>query len=146
FIELAGEINISMPQYVLQQLMGALNDRRQCLNGSKILVLGVAYKKDIDDDRESPSYEIMHLLMERGAEVRYNDPHIPKLRPGRKQSFALESVPLSAELLASVAAVLILTDHSDYDYEWIVKHAALVVDTRNATKQVPNGRKKIVKA
>jgi UDP-N-acetyl-D-glucosamine dehydrogenase len=146
FIELAGEINVSMPQYVLQQLMEALNGRRQCLNGAKILVLGVAYKKDIDDDRESPSYEVMQLLMERGAEVLYNDPHIPRLRPGRKQSFELQSVPLIPDLLAETAAVLILTDHSDYDYEWIVKHAALVIDTRNATKHVREGRDKIVKA
>jgi UDP-N-acetyl-D-glucosamine dehydrogenase len=146
FIELAGEINVSMPQYVLQQLTEALNGRRQCLNGAKILVLGVAYKKDIDDDRESPSYEVMHLLMERGAEVLYNDPHIPRLRPGRKQRFELQSVPLSPDLLAEMAAVLILTDHSDYDYDWIVNHAALVIDTRNATKHVRDGRDKIVKA
>jgi len=146
FIELAGEINISMPYYVLQQLMGALNDRRQCLNGAKILVLGVAYKKDIDDDRESPSYAVMQLLLERGAAVSYNDPHIPKLRPGRKQRFELESVPLTPEYLQETAAVLILTDHSAYDYDWIVKHSRLVVDTRNATKNVREGREKIVKA
>jgi UDP-N-acetyl-D-glucosamine dehydrogenase len=146
FIELAGEINIAMPAYVLQQLMSALNDRRQCLNGAPILVLGVAYKKDIDDDRESPSYEIMHLLLERGAEVFYNDPHIPQLRPGRKQRFELKSVPLSPDLLREMAAVLVLTDHSSYDYDWIVKHSRLVIDTRNATKNVREGREKIVKA
>ena len=146
FIELAGEVNISMPYYVLQQLMGALNDRRQCLNGTKILVLGVAYKKDIDDDRESPSYAIMQLLLERGALVSYNDPHIPRLHPGRKHRFELESVPLTEQSLKEAAAVLILTDHSAYDYDWIVKHSALVVDTRNATKSVREGREKIVKA
>jgi UDP-N-acetyl-D-glucosamine dehydrogenase len=146
FIELAGEINISMPYYVLNQLMAALNDRRKCLNGAKILVLGVAYKKDIDDDRESPSYAVMELLVERGAEIAYNDPHIPKLKPGRKHRFPLESVTLSEEVLKSMDAVLILTDHTAYDYAWIVKHAQLVVDTRNATKQVREGREKIVKA
>jgi UDP-N-acetyl-D-glucosamine dehydrogenase len=146
FIELAGEVNMSMPYYVLQQLMGALNDRRQCLNGAKILVLGVAYKKDIDDDRESPSYAIMQLLLERGAVVSYNDPHIPKLHPGRKHRFELESTPLTPERLEETAAVLILTDHSAYDYDWIVMHSPLVVDTRNATKNVRHGREKIVKA
>jgi UDP-N-acetyl-D-glucosamine dehydrogenase len=147
FIELAGEINISMPYYVLNRLMEALNERKQCLNGAKVLVLGVAYKKDIDDDRESPSYAIMELLLERGAEVYYNDPHIPKLKPGRKHHFQLESLLLTEKSLGEMAAVLILTDHSAYDdYDWIVKHSRLVIDTRNATKNVGEGRDKIVKA
>jgi UDP-N-acetyl-D-glucosamine dehydrogenase len=146
FIELAGEINISMPSYVLNRLMEALNQRKQCLNGAKVLVLGVAYKKDIDDDRESPSYAIMELLLERGAEVYYNDPHIPRLKPGRKHHFQLESLPLTEESLEEMAAVLILTDHSAYDYDWIVKHSRLVIDTRNATKNVGAGRDRIVKA
>jgi len=146
FIQLAGEINISMPYYVLDRLTEALNRQRKCLNGSKVLVLGVAYKKDIDDDRESPSYVIMELLMERGAEILYNDPHIPRLKPGRKHDFRLESIPLTEETLRETDVVLVVTDHSQYDYEWIVEHAPLVVDTRNVTKNVGKGREKIFKA
>jgi UDP-N-acetyl-D-glucosamine dehydrogenase len=146
FIHLAGEINVSMPYYVLERTNEALNQRKKCVNGSKILILGVAYKKDIDDDRESPSYAIMNLLMERGAQIFYNDPHIPKLKPGRKHHFQLESLPLTEENLGEMDAVMILTDHTDYDYEWIVKHAPVVIDTRNATKGVMDGREKIVKA
>jgi UDP-N-acetyl-D-glucosamine dehydrogenase len=146
FIQLAGEINISMPYYVLEQTMEALNKRKKCLNGAKILVLGVAYKKDIDDDRESPSYCIMDLLLQKGVEVSYNDPHIPKLKPGRKHQFAMESVPLTEDYLREVDAVMILTDHSAYDFDWIVRHADLVIDTRNAAKNVCEGREKIVKA
>lgn len=146
FIQLAGEVNISMPYYVLEQTAAALNTRKKCLNGAEILVLGVAYKKDIDDDRESPSYAIMELLLERGANVTYNDPHIPKLKPGRKHQFQLESVDLTEKLLGGTDAVLILTDHSSYDYEWIAAHAPLVIDTRNATRNVKENRGKIVKA
>jgi UDP-N-acetyl-D-glucosamine dehydrogenase len=146
FIELAGEINVSMPYYVLERATEALNARRKCLNGSKILVLGAAYKKDIDDDRESPSYAIMELLLHRGAEVCYNDPHIPRLKPGRKHKFQMESTPLTEAHLKEMDAVMILTDHSAYDYEWIVEHANLVIDTRNATKNVRLGKEKIVKA
>jgi UDP-N-acetyl-D-glucosamine dehydrogenase len=146
FIQLAGEINVSMPYYVLERTTEALNERRKCLNGSKILVLGAAYKKDIDDDRESPSYAIMELLLARGAEVCYNDPHIPKLKPGRKHKFEMESTPLSEAHVKEMDGVMILTDHSAYDYDWIVEHSALVIDTRNATKNVKLGRDKIVKA
>jgi UDP-N-acetyl-D-glucosamine dehydrogenase len=146
FIELAGEINVAMPYYVLERTSEALNKRKKCLNGSKILVLGAAYKKDIDDDRESPSYAVMELLLERGAEVIYNDPHIPRLKPGRKHQFELESTPLTEELLRGVDVVMILTDHSVYDYAWIVEHAPMVVDTRNATKAVSNVGEKIIKA
>lgn len=146
FIHLAGEVNVSMPYHVLEQTTEALNKARKCLNGSKILVLGVAYKKDIDDDRESPSYTIMEQLLERGAEVFYNDPHIPRLKPGRKHQFRLESLELTEETLQQMDAVMILTDHSSYDYAWIAKHAPLLIDTRNATKDVKEGREKIVKA
>jgi UDP-N-acetyl-D-glucosamine dehydrogenase len=146
FIQLAGEVNVSMPYYVLDRVIEALNERQKCLKGSEILVLGVAYKKDIDDDRESPSYAIMQLLLDRGARVHYNDPHIPRLKPGRKHAFAQESVPLTQEILEKMDAVMILTDHSAYDYSWIVRHARLVIDTRNATKGVQDGREKIVKA
>lgn len=146
FIQLAGEVNIYMPYYVLERTNEALNAERKCLNGAKILVLGVAYKKDIDDDRESPSYVVMQLLMERGAIVRYNDPHIPRLKPGRKHQFSMESVPLNEDVLDEMDAVLILTDHSAYDYDWIAHHTSLVVDTRNATKNITECRAKIAKA
>lgn len=146
FIQLAGEVNVSMPYYVIERTTEALNARRKCLNGAKILVLGVAYKKDIDDDRESPSYAVMQLLLEKGAEVFYNDPHIPRLKPVRKHQFSMESVALDEELLQSMDAVMILTNHSAYDYAWIVRHAPLVIDTRNATQGVKDQREKIVAA
>ena len=135
-----------MPYHVLARTMDALNERRKCLKGSKVLVLGVAYKKDIDDDRESPSYEVMELLMKYGAEVFYNDPHIPRLKPARKHKYVMESTPLSEEALAAMDAVMILTDHTAYDYDWIVRLSSLVIDTRNATKNVVEGREKIIKA
>ncbi len=146
FIQLAGEVNVSMPYYVIQRTVEALNERKKCLNGSRILILGVAYKKDIDDDRESPSYEIMDLLRRSGAQIRYNDPHIPRLKPGRKHQYRMESTELTAEVLVEMDAALILTDHSAYDYEFIVRHSGLVIDTRNATKDVREGRDRIVKA
>lgn len=146
FIQLAGEVNVSMPYYVLERTAEALNRERKCLNGAKILVLGAAYKKDIDDDRESPSYAIMELLIEQGAQVSYNDPHIPRLKPGRKHQFQMDSTPLTEEALRNVDAVMILTDHSAYDYAWIVEHAPLIIDTRNATRGVKEGLEKIVKA
>jgi len=146
FIQLAGEVNVFMPYYVIERTTEAMNARRKCLNGAKILVLGVAYKKDIDDDRESPSYAVMQLLLERGAEVSYNDPHIPRLKPVRKHQFTMESVTLDEKLLESMDAVMILTNHSAYDYAWIVRHAPLVIDTRNATHGVKENREKIVAA
>ncbi len=146
FIQLAGEVNIFMPYYVLERTNEALNAEKKCLNGAKILVLGVAYKKDIDDDRESPSYAVMQLLMQRGAKIQYNDPHIPKLKPGRKHKFNMGSIPLTEEVLKKMDAVLILTDHSAYDYDWITQNASLVIDTRNATKNVKECRAKITKA
>ncbi len=146
FIQLAGEVNVSMPYYVVEKAIDALNEKEKSLKGSKILILGVAYKKDIDDDRESPSYAIMQILQEKGAKIYYNDPMIPKLRPGRKHDFSLASTPLSEEVLGSMDLVMILTDHSDYDYQWIVENSQLVLDTRNATKDVTAGREKIVKA
>ncbi|MDR0869948.1 MAG: nucleotide sugar dehydrogenase, partial [Planctomycetaceae bacterium] len=148
FIELAGEINTSMPLYVVRRLTDALNEQKKALNGSKVLVLGAAYKKDVDDPRESPSFELMSLLLAKGAKVSYNDPHIPSLPKMRhwKNLPAMKSVKLSAENLASFDAVLIATDHSKYDYEFIVENAQLVVDSRNAAKGVKKNRKKIVKA
>ncbi len=147
FIELAGEINQQMPRYVISRLMEALNDVGKPLRGSRIGVLGVAYKKDVDDPRESPSFKLMELLIAKGAIVSYNDPHIPTLPSMRHYDVPrLASEPLTADYLAAQDAVLIATDHSAYDYDFIVRHAHLVIDTRNATKDVSAGRDKIVKA
>jgi UDP-N-acetyl-D-glucosamine dehydrogenase len=146
FIELAGEINTSMPEYVVKKLTEALNDRRLALRGSRILVLGLAYKKDIDDLRESPSIELIELLKSQGAKVDYNDPHIPRTHKGREHDLRMQSVPLTPKTLRRYDAVLIATDHSAYDCDMIVRHARLVVDTRNATATVSRGREKIVKA
>ena len=147
FIELAGEVNTMMPHYVIEQLADALNDARKPIRGSRILILGMAYKKNVDDSRESPSFELMDLLLERGGDVCYNDPYIPELPQKRDYDMpSLKSVPLTAEYLRAMDCVLIATDHSDYDYDFIVQHAPLVVDTRNATKGVTQGREKIRKA
>ncbi|MFO0812982.1 MAG: nucleotide sugar dehydrogenase [Gemmatales bacterium] len=147
FIELAGEINTGMPHYVVTRLGDALNDRSKPIRGSRILMLGMAYKKDIDDPRESPGFELMELLLQKGAAVKYNDPHIPVLPSMRHYpGLKMESSPLSPELLRSQDAVLIVTDHTAYDWNMIVQHSPLVVDTRNACKGVSNGREKIMKA
>ncbi len=147
FIELAGEVNSRMPEYVVTRLSEFLNDEGKPIKGSKILILGVAYKKDVDDPRESPSFELMDLLRARGAILNYNDPHIPKLPRVRHHKVPdMTSTPLSPELLAAQDCVLIATDHSAYDYDMIVRHARLVVDTRNATRNVRQGREKIRKA
>jgi UDP-N-acetyl-D-glucosamine dehydrogenase len=146
FIELAGEINTEMPHYVISRTMDALNEHKKSLKGSKVLVLGLAYKKDIDDLRESPSIELIELLKEKGAHVDYNDPYFPRTHKQRGHDLKMKSKPLTAAMLKRYDAVLIATDHSDYDYPWIVKNAQLVIDTRNATAQVKQGRKKIVKA
>ena len=146
FIELAGEINTDMPHYVIQRTMEALNQKRKSLNGSKVLVLGLAYKPDIDDVRESPSLELIEILKEKGAKVDYNDPYIPRTHKQRDYDLKMKSKPLSEKMLSSYDVVLISTNHSDYDYRWIVKNSKLVIDTRNATKDVKAGRSKIVKA
>jgi UDP-N-acetyl-D-glucosamine dehydrogenase len=146
FIELAGEINTNMPRYVVTKIMEALNEREKSLKGSKVLVLGLAYKKDIDDLRESPSIALIELLRERGAKVDYNDPYIPRTHKQRKHDLKMISKKLSAKMLSGYDVVLISTDHSDYDYDWIVKHSQFVVDTRNSTAKVKSGRRKIVKA
>ena len=147
FIELAGEINTSMPNYVITRLAEALNDHGKPIKGSKIGVLGVAYKKDVDDPRESPSFKLMELLLERGADLTYNDPHIPHLPKMRHFDVpAMDSSELTQDYLTSLDCVLIATDHSAYDYDSIVEHATLVVDTRNATGKVTKNREKIVKA
>ena len=146
FIELAGEINTSMPDYVIRQLTIALNERRQSVRGAKILVLGLAYKPDIDDLRESPAVTIIEKLQRLGADVSYNDPYIPRTRPQREHDLRMQSVELTPQTLADQDAVLIVTNHSCYDYAWIVANARLVVDTRNACRGVTEGREKIVKA
>ena len=145
FIELAGEINASMPEHVVQALAQALNQSGRCLRGAKVLVLGVAYKKDVDDLRESPSLGIMELLQSLGACVDYHDPYCPRLGKMRRYDFQLSSVELTAEALPQYDAVLIATDHSCCDYDFIVQHARLVVDTRNATRDVLHHREKIVR-
>jgi UDP-N-acetyl-D-glucosamine dehydrogenase len=132
FIELAGEINTYMPYYVVDKVIGALNSQKKTIRSSRILVLGLAYKKDIDDTRESPSLNIIELLMERGAHVDYNDPYIAQTKKMRKYDFKMKSVPLVEKTLKSYDCVVIATDHSIYDYEFILKHSSLVVDTRNA--------------
>ncbi|MFQ5590034.1 MAG: nucleotide sugar dehydrogenase [Phycisphaerae bacterium] len=146
FIELAGEINTAMPDYVVARLTEALNARRRAIKGSRILVLGLAYKKDIDDIRESPSIELIEMLKRRGAVVDYNDPYVPSTPKQREHELDMTSRKLAEKMLASYDCVLIATDHSSYDYRWIVKHARLVVDTRNATAGVKTHRRKIVKA
>jgi len=146
FIHLAGEINVAMPYYVVEKTADALNQHRKSLNGSRILILGIAYKKDIDDDRESPGYAIMDMLMKKGATVCYNDPWVPVLKPTRKYNFKLKSETVTPEFLAKLDAVIIVTDHSDYDIAQIVKHAKIVVDTRNATAGITAGKEKVVMA
>ena len=134
FIELAGEINVNMPRFVIEQLADGLNRSRKSINGSKVLVLGLAYKRDIDDLRESPSLTIIELLREKGATVAYNDPYFPTVGHGRHYALNMTNTPL--ENLGQYDAVLIVTDHSTYDYKKIVDEAQLVVDSRNATKGI----------
>ena len=132
FIELAGEINTSMPYYVVDKVIHGLNQMGKNLKASRVLVLGLAYKKDIDDTRESPSLKLMELLMNHGAAVDYNDPYVPKTKKMRMYDFGKTSVPLTEDSLKSYDCVLIATNHSVYDYDFIVRHSALVVDTRHA--------------
>jgi UDP-N-acetyl-D-glucosamine dehydrogenase len=147
FIELAGEVNTHMPEYVVARTIDALNDQGKAVKGSKICVLGVAYKKDVDDPRESPAFELMELLAARGALLSYNDPFIPLLPAMRhRQVPPLCSAPLTPEFLAEQDCVLIATDHSSYDYDFIARHASLIVDTRNATVGVSERRDRICKA
>ncbi len=145
FIELAGEINTSMPYHVADAVASALNEHRKSLKGARVLLLGVSYKKDIDDLRESPSLKLMQLLIERGAKLDYNDPFFPSLHKMRHYDYShMRSVDINPQSLASYDCVLIATDHSSYDYEQIVGSAKLVIDSRNATRQVKNNREKVV--
>jgi UDP-N-acetyl-D-glucosamine dehydrogenase len=147
FIELAGEINTSMPAYVVDRTADALNEQGKPIKNSKITLLGMAYKKDVDDARESPGFEVMELLLEKGACVQYHDPHIPRLpRIRRHPHLDMVRQDLTVEYLQAQDCVIILTDHSYYDWSYIVQHAPLVVDTRNATRAVRNGTSNIVRA
>ena len=130
FIELAGEVNSSMPDYVISKIAAALNQRKKAINGSKILVLGIAYKKNVDDMRESPSVFLMEKLRDLGADISYSDPHVPAFPKMREHHFELSSVPLSAETLAAYDCILLATDHDRFDYELISKHSDLIVDSR----------------
>ena len=143
FIELAGEINTNMPYYVVGKVMEALNSKGKAIKGSKVLVLGVAYKKDVDDMRESPAVHIIELLKKRGAVVNYNDPYVPHIPKLREHNLTMRSVELNAKTIKKYDCVVIITDHSDYDYKWISQSATLVVDSRNTIK---GKNKNVVKA
>jgi UDP-N-acetyl-D-glucosamine dehydrogenase len=143
FIELAGEINTAMPGYVVSRLAEELNREGKCLSRSRILLLGMAYKPNVDDLRESPTLKLIELLRAQGAEVTYNDPHIPRLHPTRHYDYDLVSQELKPETLSGADCVVIVTDHAAYDWGYVVKHAQLVLDTRNATRDVADNRDRI---
>ena len=147
FIQLAGEGNAAIPHYVVEKVAAALNEHSKSIRGSKILMLGVAYKRDVDDVRESPALEIMEILQDKGAVLSYSDPFIPRLHKMRRYDFSnMASSALTEDVLKSQEVVLITTDHTSVDYQWIVDHSSLVVDTRNATRGVSRGRERIVRA
>ena len=147
FIQLAGEVNAAIPHYVVEKVAAALNEHSKSIRGSKILMLGVAYKRDVDDVRESPALEIMEILQDKGAVLSYSDPFIPRLHKMRRYDFSnMASSALTEDVLKSQDVVLITTDHTSVDYQWIVDHSSLVVDTRNATRGVSRGRERIVRA
>ena len=146
FIELAGEINSSMPEHVVRRVQETLNSHGRVLKNAKVLVLGVAYKRNTADIRESPALRILTRLKEWGAQIAYHDPHVPRVARGRRYDLGLMSTPLTAEVLSQVDIALIITDHAAVDYDLVVRHAPLIVDTRNATRHVVHGRDKIIKA
>ena len=147
FIERAGEVNVSMTEFVAQKVAQALNERKKAVKGARLLLLGVAYKRNVDDIRESPALPLIERLQEMGARVAYHDPHIPVFPPLREHpNLKMKSVRLTASLLARQDAVVVVTDHSAYDWEWVVKHAPLIVDTRGVTRSIRSGRGKVVKA
>ena len=143
FIELAGVVNRDMPQWVVEKITAALNDRRKSLNGSRILALGIAYKRDVDDMRESPAAKVMEILRARGAEVDYHDPNVPVFPKMREHKFDLSSVGLTPERIASYDCIVVLTDHTNFPYEMILEHAQLIVDTRGKYREP---HPKVVKA
>ena len=142
FIELAGEINASMPEYVVNKVVDALNNLEKSVKGSRILLLGIAYKRDINDVRESPALDVFRILEKKGAIVCYNDPYIPNFA---EDGIHVNSCPLSEDLLKSVDCIVLVTDHSAYDYQWLVDRSKIFVDTRNATKTVTDARHIIVR-
>lgn len=146
FIELAGEVNVQMPEFVVQKTMLALNARGKAVKGSRILVLGLAYKPDVDDVRESPSFELIEKLEHLGAHVDYHDPYVPKTHKMRHHDLQMESIVLSPETLKSYDCVLISTNHSNYDWKMIAESSKLIVDTRNALRDIKTNREHIVKA
>ena len=146
FIELAGEVNRAMPQYVVQRTILALNRQGRAIHGEAVLILGLAYKPDIDDVRESPSFELIEKLQALGALVSYNDPHVPSTHKMRHHDLKMTSVELSPETLAQYACVLIATNHSTYDWQMIADHANLIIDTRGAMRKVSGRRDHIVSA
>jgi UDP-N-acetyl-D-glucosamine dehydrogenase len=134
FIELAGEVNTAMPEWVVGKVMDGLNERGKPLHGSKVLILGIAYKKNVDDMRESPAVVLMELLKEKGAVLSYSDPYVPSFPPMRKHSFPLASIELTEDTLKKFDCIIIATDHDDFDYEYILEHGQLIVDTRGIYK------------
>jgi UDP-N-acetyl-D-glucosamine dehydrogenase len=135
FIELSGEVNRAMPEYVVGKLVKALNNRKKALNGARILILGIAYKKNVDDMRESPSVEIMELIREAGGEVSYSDPHVPVFPKMREHKFDLRSLLLTPAMLAEFDAVILATDHKKFDYQLIQQHAVLIIDSRGVYRE-----------
>jgi UDP-N-acetyl-D-glucosamine dehydrogenase len=148
FIELAGEINTAMPEYVVNRVSEALNEGRKAINGSRILVVGLAYKADVDDERESPSYVLMDLLKHRGAQVDYYDPYVPVIRPTREHAHwaGTKSVAWDAKTLRSYDLVLISTKHSSVNYRELAEWSRCIVDTRNAMTGVPLNSCRVWKA
>jgi UDP-N-acetyl-D-glucosamine dehydrogenase len=145
FIELAGEVNTGMPQYVVRRLAAALNEGNKCLRGARVLILGVAYKRDVADVRESPALEIIEMLQQAGARVDYHDPHVPHLHKMRRHQLALKSVPLDEDLSRYDAAVVV-TDHTGVDYAGVARTVPLVLDTRNVYGRIEHPRGRVVKA
>ena len=141
FIQLAAEINFGMPAYVLEKIANALNDQFKAVKGSRVLLLGVTYKADVGDLRESPALDLIHLLREKGAAVEYHDPYFPSIDV---EDVHMESISLTDEAIQSADCVVITTGHKSYDWNWVVDNAALIVDTRNVTKGVPHGSDKVV--
>jgi UDP-N-acetyl-D-glucosamine dehydrogenase len=139
FIELASEINTSMPLYVVEKITHALNDDSKAVRGSRIVVLGVAYKRDVDDVRESPALDVIMLLRERGANVAYHDPHVASIRvdhdPHNHRAPTMDTSAYSDDLLQSADCVVVITDHSSYDWSHILQHSRLVIDTRGVTRR-----------
>lgn len=135
FIELAGEVNTAIPEWVVDKVINGLNDRGKAVKGSKILVLGIAYKKNVDDSRESPAVELMKLLQEKGAIISYSDPHVPVFPKKRRYHFELESVEINADVLSEMDCVLLATDHDEFNYEFILQNSNLIIDTRGRYRE-----------